>query len=339
MGPSGVCALIAAGSAARRAKEGRKRVADQPARIHDANEPSEITPRGWWRIVVRTFLAIGETNLSVAAAGVAFYSFLSIFPALGLTASIYGYLASPSDVQNLLSRVRDMLPYQSRAVIEAHLERLAETPDQIVGLALAASLALGLWSTTAAIRALMMALNIAYREYERRSFLRFHVQALVITAICVFFAITVFTFLALLPALFLVLGAGKWYGVFTMLRWPALAGIAIVALGVLYSVGPSRREARWSWVSWGAVVATALWLGATWLFSAYAANFAGYSESFGSLGAVVGLLVWFFVSAYCVLFGAVLNAEMELQTVRDTTVGPPRPMGERDAFVADHVAD
>ena len=117
-----------------------------------------------------------------------------------------------------------------------------------------------------------------------------------------------------------------------------LAVAVVFVIGTLYRYGPHRATARKRWVSWGAVLATVAWLVASLLLSLYVANFANFNKTYGSLGAIVGLLFWFYVSAFVVLLGAELNAEMELQTERDTTTGPPEPMGQRGAYVADHIA-
>jgi membrane protein len=118
-----------------------------------------------------------------------------------------------------------------------------------------------------------------------------------------------------------------------------MAALVIGGLGLLYRYGPSRRHARMRWVTWGAIAAAILWLLASLLFQVYVANFANYTATYGSLGAVIALLMWFWVSAFVVLLGAELNAEMEHQTRNDTTAGPAQPLGERGAYVADHVGE
>lgn len=299
-----------------------------------------MTFRAWRAILARAFWAMGTKNLSVAAAGVAFFAFLSLFPALGVIAALLGLVVDPPELQNYLWQLRDLLPLQTRTALQEHIDRLLSTPEELAGTALVLSVVLGLWSTNASIRGMMMALNIAYREDERRSIIRFHVIAMMMTVAGILFVLLIFATLAVLPVMFDVFGLSEWLEKgLRFLRWPLLAVLSGIGLAVLYAVGPSRREAKWRWVSWGATIATLVWLGAAALYSFYLGEFADYQGAFGSLGAVVGLLMWFYISAYCTLFGAVLNAEMELQTARDTTVGPPRPMGDRGAYVADHVVD
>ena len=127
--------------------------------------------------------------------------------------------------------------------------------------------------------------------------------------------------------------------VLRILRWPILFGVALVVLAIIYRYGPSRAQARWRWVSWGAAVATAVWTLGSIAFSIYVQNFGSYNETYGSLGAVVILLMWFWLSAFIVLLGAELNSEMEHQTERDSTTGPTQPLGRRGAYVADHVGE
>jgi membrane protein len=122
-------------------------------------------------------------------------------------------------------------------------------------------------------------------------------------------------------------------------RWPLLAGVAIAILGVLYRYAPSRENAEWRWVVGGAAVATVLWLIGSALFSLYVSNFGSYNETFGSVAAVVVLMMWFYLSTYFVLLGGELNAELEHQTVRDTTTGEPQPLGHRGAHMADTVGE
>jgi membrane protein len=144
--------------------------------------------------------------------------------------------------------------------------------------------------------------------------------------------------IVIVPVLLSLVDLGDLAGLLVkLLPWLVLAGFITVALAVLYRYGPSRHEAKTRWVSWGALVAMVLWIGASLLFSLYVSNFASYNKTYGALGAVMILLLWLYISAFIVLIGAELNAEMEHQTERDTTTGRPRPMGERGAFVADHV--
>jgi membrane protein len=200
------------------------------------------------------------------------------------------------------------------------------------------SVLLALWSAKKGTQALMTALNIAYEEEERRGFIRLNLTQLAFTVGGILMLIVMFTLVAALPAIAELLRMSGWLAETTLLwtRWLLIAGVLLAALAVLYRYGPSRSQARFAWVSPGTILAMVLWIGGSVAFSFYVSRFAGYNETFGSLGAVVALLMWFYLSAYVVCAGAELNAELERQTLRDTTTGPERPIGERGAFVADH---
>jgi membrane protein len=200
------------------------------------------------------------------------------------------------------------------------------------------ALLFSLWSTRAAVAALMDGLNVVYAERERRGILRLAVTSLALTALLILLAIAAMAAIVAVPAYLQFVPLGPFAALVARFApWPILALAVVFAIGVLYRYGPSRAPARKRWVSVGAVVATVLWVVASLIFSFYVANFADYNKTYGSLGAIIILLLWFYVSAFAVLLGAELDAEMELHTARDTTTGPERPMGKRGAYVADHV--
>jgi membrane protein len=169
--------------------------------------------------------------------------------------------------------------------------------------------------------------------------LRYYMTSLILTAASVLFAIASLLLVAVIPAIVGLLPSGGFgKALVAWIRWPLLVVLSTIGLAVIYRYAPSRAEPRWSWVSWGAVAATFLWIAGSALFSLYVEYFASYNKTYGSLGAVVVLLMWFWLSAFATLLGAELNAEMELQTARDTTNGSAKPMGRRGAYVADTVA-
>ena len=304
-----------------------------------ATEPQHITTRGWWNILKRVAADIGRDNISLMAAGVAFYALLSLPPAITTLVALYGLLFDPSQVQTQLAGLEGMIPAEARSVIADQLTAIVRSGSSRLSIGLMVSLAIALWSANSATSAMMQALNVAYVQSERRGVLRYYGSALLLTSASVLFAIASLLLVAGIPA---VIGwlpfADTNKELVAWVRWPVLVVIATVGLAVVYRYAPDRREPRWSWVSWGAVAATLLWLVASALFSLYVREFATYNRTYGSLGAVVVLLMWFWLSAFAVLLGAELNAEMERQTVRDTTTRPAKPLGERGAFAADTVA-
>lgn len=306
-----------------------------------AGKPSEIPKRGWWDILMRVKDEASADNLSIIAAGVAFQALFALFPMLAAVISIYGLVANPTDVESQIQSMGGLLPGQAQGILAEQLKSLTSTSAAGLSFGLALSVLLALWGATRGVKAVMDALNIVYDEPEKRGFFRYNLTALAITLGAVLFAIAALILVAVAPAVlnFLGLTGSLTSLLIKSLRWPALALIALVGLAAIYRYAPSRAEPQWKWVSWGAVGAVALWLIGSALFSWYVASFGNFNKTYGSLGAVIILLTWFYLSAYIVLLGAELNAEMEHQTARDTTTGPEEPMGRRQARMADTVAE
>jgi membrane protein len=301
-----------------------------------AARPSEIPRRGWWDILKRVAGGLSEKNLSLAAAGSAYYAFLAIPSALTALIALYGLAFNPTDVQNQVAAMRGVMPQPVIGLLSTQLKSLTSHSAQTLGASLVISLLIALWGSLWSTTSMMAALNMAYGEEEKRSTVRYYLIALGLTAAAIVFGVVALALIVVLPAAIGMLpfgGFDKW--VATIVRWPLLIVFILVALAVLYRYAPSREEPKWRWVSWGAVTAALLWIIGSALFSVYVADFATYDKTYGSLGAVVVLLVWLYVSSYVVLFGAELNAEIEHQTARDSTTGPSQPMGRRGARVAD----
>jgi membrane protein len=190
------------------------------------------------------------------------------------------------------------------------------------------------------MKALIGAMNIAYSEAEQRSFLKLNALALLFTLGAIVFGLISLIAIVALPALFRFLALpDALQTLFSIGRWPLLAILIIVAISVVYRYAPARTHAKWRWIGWGAALATLLWIIGSLAFSFFVSNFGSYNETYGSIGAIMVLLLWFFLSAYAVLLGAELDAELEHQTRLDSTVGERRPMGERGAYVADTLGE
>jgi len=231
------------------------------------------------------------------------------------------------------------LPPQAYDMVIDQIRRVAEASNRTLGWSLLLSLGLALWSANAGAQAMFTALNIAYEEPERRSLFHFYLSALTFTLVGIFGGLVMLIAIVYVPLLFASVGfSTEFEFLVRVVRWPFLALIVLCLLAVLYRVGPCRSSAKWRWVSVGSVFATTVWLLASAAFSIYVSYFANYDKTYGSLGAVIILLLWLYISFYIILLGAEINAELELQTAVDTTTGRPKPMGKRGAFVADHVA-
>lgn len=305
-----------------------------------ADSPAEIPAAGWKDILWRTYEQINEDRLLAVAAGVVFYGLLALFPAITALVSSYALFADPSTINNHLAALSGMLPAGTYSIIEDQVKRVLAKGDVKLGLAFAVSLALAAWSANGGMKAIIDALNVVYDEKEARGFIKLNAVSLTFT-VCALLAIL--CAIGLVVAAPIILNAVGLGGIseqiLTYGRWPALAMMIMLGLAILYRFGPSRRSPKWKWISIGGVLATVAWLAGSAALSYYLANFAGYDATYGSLGAAIGLMMWMWMSTIVILFGAELNSEIEHQTVRDSTDGVPRPLGTRDAHVADSVGE
>lgn len=304
----------------------------------DAQRPRDIGLWGLVQVVRRVTKRVREDNLKVVAGGVAFWAFLAIFPAMAAVMAIWGFFADPEGIDGLITRVG--IPDEGAQLLSVRMRELADISERRLRLGAVVSLLLALWLANTGTRSIFQALNIAYNESERRGFLRLLGTSMAVTLGLMVAAVIAAAAVIGVPLLLGELGLGqeaRW--VVRWLRWPLLAVMMLLGLAVFYRVGPSRQDAKWQWISPGAVLAIVAWIGGSLAFSAYVENFGDYDRTYGSLGAAAILLLWFFITALVVLVGAELNAELEHQTREDSTVGEPAPMGERGAYHADNVAD
>ena len=305
----------------------------------DATRPYHIPLKGWWQIVQRVVSKTASDNLSVVSAGCAFYALFAIFPALTASISLYGLTADAATVERQFSMLETVLPPQGYEIVIDQIRRIAETSGQTLGWSFSVSLAIALWSANLGTQAMFSALNIAYGEPERRSIVRFYLSAIGYTIIGILGGVVMLFAIVYVPILFADAGHPEAYEkIVRIVRWPSFVLLTLFMLALIYRFGPSRRSAKWRWVTVGSVFAALVWLLASLGFSYYVSTFANYDRMYGSLGAVIVLLFWLYISFYIVLLGAEINAQVELQTTQDTRRGAPRPMGHRGAYVADHVA-
>ena len=267
------------------------------------------------------FDRFSRDNISLVAAGVAFYVMLSIFPALAAMVSVYGLVGNPDDIAARVSDYGYLLPPEAMKLITDGLHNFAKTAGSTLSWTLVTSLVLALWSARAGISSVMTGLNIAYEETEDRSLVVQTLVALVLTVGAVLFAVVVIAAVAVVPIVlkFLYLD-GIVTLIFDVARWPVLAVLVAFGFAVIYRWGPSRRDPQWRWISWGSTIATLLWLVGSALFSIYVSRFGSYDATYGALGAVVVLLLWLWVSAIVLLVGAEIDAELDQ---RATSTGSP----------------
>jgi membrane protein len=311
----------------------------QQERGRQAERPGDIPSRGWVDILKRVKDRIGRSRLSIISAGVAFYALMAIPPGLIALVGLYGLMFDPQQVGEQINSLSGVLPAQAAEVLVNQLGEITSADRTSLGVGAIAAVLLALWSASAGMRTLMQALNVAYEEDEKRGTVRFYATALALTLGAVLAAIIALALVVALPAALQLIGLGTIAeNVVAYSRWVLLAAMVLVGLAVVYRWGPSRAKARWAWVSWGAAIATVLWIAGSALFSLYVSHFGNYNKTYGSMGALVILLTWFLLTAYIILLGGEINAEMERQTEKDTT-DAKQPLGRRGAAAADTVGE
>ena len=302
----------------------------------DAVSPHRIGRRGWGRVLRRAGRHVLSDRLQVLSAGISFFAILSVAPMLVTALSVYGAVNDPAEALEQLSRGAGMLPDQLEPVVADQLRTITTASTQVLTFRGLTGLVVALWTATTAATYLVDALTLAYRETDSRSFLRRSGVALLIVlagAVLLGAVITVGGFVSRSTA-----GAPEAVrALVRVLAWPALAAVMATSLAVLYRFAPYRKEARWRWISGGAMLATLLWLAASMGLFAYVQTLGSYESTYGSLAGVAISMFWLWITVFLVIVGAAVNAEAERETVRDSTVGPEQPVGSRGAVVADSV--
>lgn len=301
-----------------------------------AETPTDVPAKGWWQILRRAWAESKKDQVPLLAAGVAFYSFMALFPAMIAATLLYGLVADPATVARQADKLTAAMPSDAASIVTRQMKALADSPHQSLGIGLLIALLLALWSAAGGMGNIVTAINIAYDEEESRGFVRRKLLSLALTLGGIVFVVVAISLVGVAPAVLnSLVGGGPARWGFEAIRWVALlAGISL-ALAVLYRYAPDRDEPKFRWVSVGAAIASVIWLVASLGFSLYVSHFSSYSKTYGALAGVVVLLLWLWISTFIVLLGAEINAEAEQQTARDTTRGPAQPLGERGAVKAD----
>jgi membrane protein len=303
-----------------------------------ADSPQEIPPRGWLDIAKRTGKEVKADQVPLLAAGVAFYALLSLFPAIIAGVSIYGLVADPATVRDQIEKLTQLLSPETAKLVGQQLLQVTSGAGGALGLATVVGILTALWSASSGMKALITGVNLAYDETETRKFVKLRGLALLLTlGAMLLMGVALATIIGYPPIADTLPTVLRW--LVAIVRFVILGGLLIVGLAVLYRLAPDRDQPKWSWVSWGSGIAALLWVLATIGFALYANFFGNYNKTYGALAGVIILMFWLYLSAFVVLVGAELNTEMELQTAKDTTKGPEKPMGERGGHAADHVAE
>ena len=303
-----------------------------------AERPADFSTRAWKDILWRVYTQILQDRILLVAAGTAFYLLLALFPFLAAFVSLYGFVADPKTIADHISFLAGLMPSGGLDVIQNQLRSLVSQDKQALGFGFLTGLVVALWSANSGVKALFEGLNVVYDEQEERSFLKLNLISFAFTLGAILISIAFIISVGIVPAVLSLVYLDQWTEVLVSWgRWPVLFIAIVIAIVLIYRYGPSREKAKLRWLSWGAVVAALVWIAASWAFSFYLQNFADYNATYGTLGAVMGFMIWAWLSVIILLVGAEFNAEMEHQTMRDSTTGLPLPMGMRGATVADTI--
>ncbi len=302
----------------------------------DATRPDAIPMRGWWHVARRAAAGFIEDRVMAEAAGITFYVLLALFPGIAGLISIYSLFTDTTQLSSQIDNLNGLIPQGGIDLIKTQLGALASSPHPALGVGAITGLLISLWSANAGVKSFFDALNVVYHEREKRGFIRLTLVSFTFTLATMAFLMVVLSGVVVVPVVISFFKLpGEIGNLVSLARWPLMLLIVTMGLAVLYRFGPSRRRAKWQWVSWGSAFAAIAWVGASFAFSYYVAHFGSYNKTYGSLGAAAGFMTWIWISSMVVLLGAEVNAELEQQTLRDTTVGREKPIGLRGAYEAD----
>jgi membrane protein len=307
-------------------------------RGREAERPSEIPSRGLKDVFWRIFQGVNDDRVTLIAAGVTYYLLLALFPAISALVSLYGFFSDPVAIADKVSFLSTVMPADALNIFLDQLRALASAGGATLSVGLIAGFLLALWSANNGMKALFDAMNVAYGESEKRSILRLNLISLGFTLGALILVIIIMIAMGVVPAVLKFLWLDRWAErIISFARWPAMMLFVGGGIMILYRFGPSREPAKLRWITWGAAFATVFWLAASLGVSFYLSNFADYNATYGTLGALIGFMVWTWVSVIIIIVGAEINAELEHQTARDSTTGSPKEMGSRGAYMADTI--
>lgn len=275
-------------------------------------KPTNISSSGWKKIGIGVKDEIGENNVSIVSAGVAFYAFLAVFPAIGALVSIYGLAMDPQSLQDQLQKISQVMPQQAFEIIQAQLKDVVSTSGSALSWSLTIGILFSLWSANKGIKSLFTGIDIAYGTKDDRGFIKQNALTLLFTLGAILLVILSLGVIVVWPAMVDRIPLPSTIrSLITWIRWLILAALVVFFLAAIYRYAPAKKTPEYKWVLPGALLATVLWLIASWGFSFYVKNFGSYGEVYGSISAVVVMLLWLFLTSFIILIGAELNSEIE----------------------------
>lgn len=309
-------------------------------RGRDANKPSQIPAKGWKDTLYRIKYEVGHDRISLISAAMSYYAFLAFVPAITAIVLMYAWINDPGEIATHIAKAGNFIPNEFQTILKDQLTALASKAQTTLGFSAITALLISLYSSSKACSAIIDGMNIIHEEEEKRNFFKRNLTSIGLTFIGIVLSVFAIVVVVAIPALLANFEFGDTIEkVVGGVSWLILLSLFSFYLSVIYRFAPCRKKPKWRWVSWGAMIASVFWAIASLMFSWYAAEFGEFNKTYGSLGAIVVLLMWLYISSFVILMGAEINAELEHQTAKDTTIGPPKPMGQRHATMADTVGE
>jgi membrane protein len=309
-------------------------------RGREAKTPSQIPAKGWKDILLRVKEEVSNDRISMVSAAMAYYALFAFVPALTSVVLIYAWVSNPADIQNHMQAASQFMPSELQTIVNDQLSALTSKASSKLGFGAILSLFISIFSASKGSKAIIEALNIIYDQKESRGFIKLNLLALGMTFLGAVLSIIAIGVVVVIPIVLNFLKLGPAFEIIgTVASWLVMLGIFSFFLAFAYRYSPYREKAKWKWVSSGAVIASVLWALASALFSWYANEFGNFNKTYGSLGAIIVLMTWFYITSFVILLGGEINAELEHQTKRDTTKDPETPMGTRGARMADTLGE
>lgn len=315
-----------------------RKESNEADRGREAEKPGEIPAKGWKDTLLRVKKEISDDKVSMLAASMSYYALLACVPALTSMVLLYAWFSDPAEISQHISGISRFLPAEATQIIHDQLSSLATKAPTTLGLSAIGTLLFSLWSASKGSTSVIEAMNIIYDEKECRGFFKRTLMALGFTLLGTVLSIVAVFVVVAMPVITSIFNFVPMFEILSQAAgWVVLLLIFSFYLSCVYRFGPCRQKAKWKWVSRGSLFASVLWAITSALFAWYASNFGNFNKTYGSLGAVVVLMTWFWISSFIILIGGEINSELEHQTKKDTTTGPAKPLGARGAYMADTV--
>lgn len=290
---------------------------EHSSRGQNANRPSPNTTKGWKHTLYRVKEEIGNDRLSLSSAAMSYFALLALVPAMTSIILIYAWVSDPAEISGHISRIGNFIPPESQEIIRGQLSTLASKADSTLGVSAVLALLFSLWSSSKAVKAIMESMNVIHEEKEKRGFFKLNLTAMGLTFLGVILSVVALLVVIGLPTVMGHFEFGKVIETAVSISsWIVLLAIFSTYLAVIYQFAPSRKRPKWKWVSWGAITASLFWAMASLLFSLYVTKFGDFNKTYGSLGAIIILMTWFYISSFVILLGAEINSAIERPTTK-----------------------